>query len=85
MVRLIRRFADVFSLYLRWHARLRSRNPHAPRRPAPTPARAQVIDFERARRVRCLSEPCANTRLAIALLRAQRHVDAQRRRIGTPR
>lgn len=81
MTGILRKFARALSSYRRWYA-----GPIAQKRAGageearahgmqtnPAPARqANVIDLAGARRVRCLSEPCVNTRLAIALLRTQR-------------
>jgi len=83
MIGILREFARVFSSYRRWHAGVIARGrmgrgesrrdgPHAQQPAVSRPA--AVIDLAGARRLRCLSEPCANTRLAIALLRSDRRV-----------
>jgi len=82
MIGILRAFARAYSSYRRRRAGTieqtnRSRDsrtapvPRSPVNPVAT-RQATVVDRAVARRVRCLSEPCANTRLAIALLRARR-------------
>jgi hypothetical protein len=97
MIGILRECARVFSSYRRWHAGLigpsvrRAGNDARDARAAAGPAAraasrpATVIDLAGARRLRCLSEPCANTRLTIALLRAQRQLQGHGTGLGTPR
>jgi len=83
MIRILRELARAFSTYRRWHAGVAKGLPSdAPRdgRRGRTAARARpqasVPRPEAAvavvRRVRCLSEPCGNARLALALARTRR-------------
>jgi len=83
MIRILREVTRVFSSYRRWHAGVIERgrmergqsrrdNPFVQKTAASAPA--TIIDLAGARRLRCLSEPCGNTRLAIALLRSDRRV-----------
>lgn len=97
MIGIFREFARVFSSYRRWHAGVIGRSG----RPSADGARHErasgrvatrtasrpgaVIDLAGARRLRCLSEPCANTRLAVALLRAQRPAPGRTRDFGMSR
>lgn len=92
MIGILREFVRVFSSYRRWHAGVIARSGGGQRERrserAPTrvvPRRATVIDLAGARRLRCLSEPCADISLAVALLRAQRYGQGRDPRLDTSR
>lgn len=94
MTRILRDIARAFASYRRWHAGLLRRKavPGAVARPATAhrtsgrpAAHAEVIDLSRARRVRCISEPCTNTRLVIARLRAERRAHGPVPQFGSSR
>ena len=92
MTAILRDLARAFSSFRRWHAGVIAQRHDngddgrearvAPARPLPVAVpRGRVIDLAAARRVRCLSEPCANTRLAIALLREQQRAEGRMRHL----
>lgn len=87
MIRTLRALARAFSTYRSWHAAVVRRMPSDTPRdggrgrspdgtPAQAPMRRPAPEPVPVRRVRCLSEPCSNARLALALLRAHRTLDA---------
>jgi hypothetical protein len=91
MTGIFRDFARAFASYRRWHAGVLEQKQQGAGDRGPAERRADarrsaaVIDLAGARRVRCLSEPCGNTRLAIALLRAERRVRGGSAEFGLPR
>lgn len=90
MIEVLRQFARAFRSFRRWHAglsrmRIASSARGAPKRAAGRRGSGAVIDLSAARRLRCLSVPCANTRLAIAMLRAERRDSARPRQSGAVR
>lgn len=73
MTAILRQLARAFSSYRRWHAEVLKRMPPRQGGGRLRPLRpARVADAAVVRRVRCLSEPCSNSRLALALLRTHR-------------
>ena len=97
MIGMFRQFARAFTSYRRWHAtvlvqkRRSGTRASAAQRGGDAPhlrgiaRQSNVIDFPGAQRLRCISEPCVNTRLAIALLRAPRQVPNRTAELGTVR
>lgn len=90
MIEVFRRLARALrSLHSRHAGLVRMRSASSLQgAPEPTLGRrasGAVVDLSAARRLRCLSVPCANTRLAIAMLRAERRDGARARRSGAVR
>jgi len=87
MIEVFRRLARALCSFRRWHEGLVRMPSASSARGAPERAWGRrgsgaVVDLSAARRLRCLSVPCANTRLAIAMLRAERRDGARARRSG---
>jgi len=90
MIEMFRQFARAFRSFRHWYAglirvRRASSARGAPKRGGDRRGSGAVVDLSAARRLRCLSVPCANTRLAIAMLRAERRDSARPRRAGAIR
>ncbi len=90
MIEVFRRLAHALRSFCNQHAglvRMRGASSArgAPERTLGRRGSSAVVDLSSARRLRCLSVPCANTRLAIAMLRAERRDGARARRSGAVR